>query len=665
MKMNKKKINLTLLSLFLLGTSIYSQPQGASPILITLDGKGITVSEFENIYRKNNSPDSHDPKSLDEYLQLFVNFKLKVKEAEELGYDTTEAFKNELSGYRKQLSQPYLIDKELNENLVIEAYERTKWDIKAKHLLIRMASDASPKDTLLAYNKVMEYKKRLNKGEKFDKLISEIKNLKSEDVLAEDLGYFTCFQMVYPFETIAYLTSSGSVSDPVRTRFGYHLIYVEDKRPARGQIKVAHIMVSTSEDFTEEQKTQAKSKIQEIYGKLQSGEDFGQLARTYSDDKGSASKAGVLPWFGTGKMVGEFEDAAFLLKNENDISEPIKTKYGWHIIKRLEYKGIESFEEIKGELKNKIARDGRATVSRESLIKKLKEEYGVQPNMKNLAEYYALADESYFNGEWKLETKAKELNKPLFSITDTKYSNNKETFTQKEFSEYLISNMRKQPLVEPRSYVNQMFEKYLGDACISFEEKNLEAKYPEFRLLIQEYRDGILLFELMDKKVWSKAVSDTIGLRQYYENNKTKFLWPERVEASIYTCQNETVYKKTMALVKKKVKKGYTDEYIKNEVNTDSQLNLKVEKGLFQKSDNELIDNLEWKQQITSGTQVDGKTVFVSIDKVLPPQPKSLVECKGLVTAEYQAHLEKEWIQSLDKKYEVHVDRQVLSGVKN
>ena len=660
----KKRILTTLLLTNCIWISgVYAQSDISNSVLITLANKDITVSEFENIYRKNNSPESNDPKSLDEYLTLFVNFKLKVKEAEELGYDTTAAFKNELSGYRKQLAQPYLTDNDLNEKLINEAYERLNSDIKAKHILVRVDANAGAKDTLDAYNKTMAYKKRIAKGESFDKIVDEIKALRSETILAEDLGYFTCFQMVYPFETAAYNTKPKTVSEIVRTRFGYHLIYVENKRPARGQISAAHIMVKTTEDLSEEQNAQAKTKVDEIYAKVKAGENFNELAKAYSDDKGSATKGGVLPWFGTGRMVAEFEDAAFSLEKNDDVSQPIKTKYGWHIIKRIDYKGLESFENMKTELKNKVARDGRAIMSRESLIKKIKEEYTININKKSLTEFYALVDESYFNGEWKNREAALKKENKLFSIEDKKYSNTDKVYTQKDFAEFLINSMRKQAIVNSKQYVDGVFEQVIDAACIQFEENNLEYKYPEFKALMQEYRDGILLFELMDKKVWSKAISDSSGLREYYDKNKTNFMWPQRVKASVYSCSNDDVYKKTLALVKKKAKKGYDDQFIKDEINKDSQLLLQIENGVFQKGDNDNVDKIEWKKQVSDKWSQDGKIVFVEITEVIPTQPKELFECKGLVTAEYQNYLETKWIEELKNKYEVHINREILSKI--
>ena len=659
---------LTLVALCSFGNN-YAQNEGkpvrdTNPVLITIGGSDVRLSEFENIYHKNNNAQVADPKTIAEYVTLFVNFKLKVKEAEDMGLDTTKAFRDELMGYRKQLAQPYLIDKQLNEDLIKEAYDRLQTDVKASHLLVRLKPDASPSDTLSAYNMIMDYRKRLVKGTEFDKIKEEVaESIKDKQVLAEELGYFTAFQMVYPFENAAYNTEVGKVSEVVKTRFGYHVIAVLDKRQARGQIKCAHIMVKATEKQTEEESAKAKNKIDELYQKLKDGEDFVQLAKNHSDDKGSGKKGGALPWFGTGRMVPEFEEAAFALANDGDMSIPVKSKYGWHIIKRLEIKEIGSFEDMKSELKNKVSRDARAAQSRKSLIRKIQSEYGYEPNMNEIADFYNSVDETYFAGTWSVE-KVKDLTKTIFTLKDTRYSDRMQDYSQIDFANYLKKRMRKQKAVEVKILVNKMYEKWVEEECVKFEEKNLEAKYPPFKALMQEYRDGILLFELMDDKVWSKAVTDTAGLKAYYAANKANFLWEERLDASIFTCANADIAKQAKVLAKKGAKKGMTDSKIKEEINKDSQLNLKIESGKFLKKDNKIIDKITWETGLSDNMDMDGKVVFVLVREKLAPQPKTLLESKGLVTAEYQSHLEELWIKELQEKYEVHVNREVLSLVE-
>jgi len=363
---------------FLLIVFIQSpQSQNNNEILLTIHDRKITKAEFERIYRKNNRNSSIiDKKSLEEYLDLFINFKLKVIEAKELGLDITASFIKEFEGYRKQLAKPYLIDNKTNEELISEAYKRIKQEVRASHILIRVDINATPEDTLFAYNKTLNIRERLLEGEPFEIVAKRTSDDPSVKNNGGDLGYFTAFQMPYSFETAAYNTNVSELSMPVTTRFGYHIIKVTDKRVAQGQIKVAHILLTVSQGAKQEEKEKARKKIVDIYEQLKNDEDFGELAKKYSEDPGTAKNGGELPWFGVGRiMVREFENAAFALKKNGDISGPVRTSVGWHIIKRIDKKEIESFDEMKTQLENKISKDERALISKMSFIQKLKREY--------------------------------------------------------------------------------------------------------------------------------------------------------------------------------------------------------------------------------------------------------------------------------------------------
>ena len=654
MKMNKVK---GLLVSAMLVSTAFAFAQNADPVLMTIAGKNITRSEFQTIYNKNNPKNTEtDSKSIDDYVQLFINFKLKVKEAEELGLDTTADFKTELEGYRKQLAQPYLTDNEVNDKLLKEAYDRSKTDVRASHILIKLDPSALPKDTLKAYNTIIALRNKILKGEDFAKAAKESSQDPSAKDNGGDLGYFTSMQMVYPFETVAYNTNVGEISMPVRTRFGYHIIKVYDKRPASGQILVEHIMIKQAHGASAEDSLNAKKKIDEIYGKVKAGENFEELARAQSEDKGSAKDGGKLPVFGTGRMVIEFEKAAFALKNDGDFSEPVHTQYGWHIIKRMEKKPIPSFDEVKGELKGKVAKDSRAAKSKESLIAKIKNDNNFKENLKARDEFNVLIDSDYFEGKWSADRAAK-LTKELFSIADKK-------FTQKDFASYLESHQTKRSKIDAAALVKSSYDQYVSESCIAYQESILDKKYPEFKALMQEYRDGILLFDLTDKKVWSRAVKDTTGIEAFYQGNKSNYMWEERVEANIYTCANEKIAEQTKKLIKKQDKSGISNDSLMALVNTDSQLNLRIDYGKFMKNENEFIDKVKWEPGISENIMKDKQVVFVKIKKKLAPEAKKLNEARGLVTADYQNFLEKEWIDALRKKYPVNVDRSVLGTVK-
>lgn len=675
--------------------------QTADPVLLTVDGNKITKSEFERVFKKNNTKDAnYDEKSVREYMELYINYKLKVREAEALKMDTSESFITELNGYKKQLAQPYLTDKDVSESLIKEAYDRMKTDVRASHVLIKLAADALPKDTLEAYKRAMiirnyvmgktvpaaqltEYETLVKSNMKLGKTstskdsaevltrINSIKNLLkrisekdlfataahdlSDDPSAKDnsgdLGFFTSMQMVYPFETAAYTTKQGQVSMPVRTRFGYHLVKPVDSRPDAGEIHTAHIMIKSAGGESDSSGAEAKKKIDEIYGKLKKGEKWEDLAAQYSEDKGSAKNGGTLPWFGTGKMVPEFEKVAFELKNDGDYSVPFKTSYGWHIVKRLEKKPLPTFEEKKNELKNAVTRDNRNELSKTSLINRIKAEYKFKDFPKNKDEFIARLDSNIVNGTYD-DSLAKGMSKPLFQLGEKSY-------TEADFAAYLKSHQTKRNNSSAMAIGNSMYDNYINESIISYEESQLDKKYPEFKALMQEYRDGILLFDLTDKMVWSKAVKDSTGLADYYSKNKNNYMWGDRCEATVYTCANADVSGK----LRKLMKKGKSEKEISDELNKESSLNLSTKYGKFSKGDNDIVDTVKWEKGISADVAKNNQIYMVDIKNILGPEPKSLDEAKGLITADYQSYLEKSWIAELRKKYPVSVDENVLSSL--
>ena len=580
---------------------------------------------------------------------------MKVKEAEELGLDTAKQFIDELAGYRKQLAQPYLTDKDVNEKLLKETYDRLNSDVHAAHILVKVDETALPKDTLAAYTKIMKIRNRILKGEDFNKVAGE-KGVSDDPSAVEnngDLGYFTALQMVYPFENAAYTTKIGEVSMPVRTRYGYHIIKVIDKRKAQGEVLVGHIMIRTPPNMTAEDSIKSFQKITEISKKIKEGEKFGELAEQYSDDKSSAKNEGELPWFGTGKMPPEFEEASFAIKNKGDYSPIIRTKYGWHIIKLLDKRGLSSFDEMKGELKSKVSKDSRSQVGRTALIAKIKKEYNFKENLKARDEFYKLIDTSFFNGTWEA-SKANKLTKPLFNF-DTK------TYTQKDFAVYIEAQQTERPKMDPKMVIDPLYNQFVDEMAIAYEETKLDSKYPEFKALMQEYRDGILLFELTDQKVWSKAVKDTVGAKAFYEKNKLNYMWDERAQATVYTASDVKIATLLRALLKKKK----TEKEILADINKDSQLNLSVESRLFTKGENNFVDK-NWNTGISPNItdEKNKKIIIVAVDKILKPEPKAFQDAKGIVTADYQTYLEKEWIVELKKKYAVSIDKTVLATIK-
>lgn len=645
---------LFLFSCFLLSTYFgFSQND---PIVLEINGKGVTKSEFLQIYLKNNNNPKYDKESIDEYLEMFKKFKLKVTEAEVLGYDTIPKLKKELEGYRKQLANPYLIDSAENKTLVEQAYERLKTEVRASHILIKLDPNATPKDTLEAFNKILALKKRLEKGEEFSS-VAKMKGGSDDPSVTNnggDLGYFTAFQMVYSFEEKAYTTPIGLVSDPFRTKFGYHIMKVTDKRPARGTIKVAHIMVATPKDSKATDITNAEKKINELYDMLMQGAKWEDLVASHSDDPGSSKKGGELPSFGTGtsqRMVPVFEDAAFSLKKDGEISKPIKTEYGFHIIKRLEWKDIQSFESMKKELQNKVNKDERAKKTQDSFVLKLKKSYNYKKAPKSAVDlnwFVSNIDSSYYQGKWKSDKLMS--NNELFAIDG-------KSFTQKQFAAYLEKNFRSAKKEDFKKLVDNQYNNWEKTAILELEESKLTAKYPDYKALVNEYHDGIILYEIMSDKVWNKATKDTVGLKKYFEENRDKYLWPRRLDAEIYECnsvENANVVFKMMK------KKKNTSKEIIEKVNANSELNLKVKTNKF---DPEVVASLKGRDFILGRNkpyEFEGKYYVIKLNQDLPIMKKELTEARGAVTSDYQNYLEKTWLEELKNKYPVKVNYDVL-----
>jgi len=648
-----------------LGLCVGSMPIQAqkqkSPTVLTVEGETVSKADFELVYNKNNNINSNiEQKSPQEYMELFINYKLKVQEAESMGLDTVAQYKKELEGYVNQLSAPYLVDNEFAESLVKEAYDRLQEDVKASHILIKLSEDASPQDTLKAFNKINEVLDKARGGADFGGLAMQYSEDPSAKQNKGELGYFSALRMVYPFESAAYNTAVSEISKPVRTSYGYHIIKVEDRRSAIGQIRAAHIMVAVKPEADEVTQQKAKEKIDELYNQVTEGGNFEQLARLYSDDRGSKSRGGELPWFGSGRMVPEFEQAAFALAADGDISQPIKTQYGWHIIKRLEKKNTASYEEEYDALKKKVERDRRGQGSKQALAKKLMTEYSVKEYGKNLEVFNTMVDSSYFNGQFKFTIdQMNSLNKPLFIVNDKNYKGEKTKVLQFEFASYLELKSRRQKPVSIPIYIQDQYKAFRTQYMLDYEESILAVKYPEYRALVQEYRDGILLFELMDQKVWKKAVTDTAGLEAFYEAHKTEFMWGDRVDASVYTCNSQ----ENMDKVKAMLEEGASDSAIIATTNVESQLGVDVRSGLFAKNDMAVLSEVNWQK----GTHVATTSGFavVVINEVLAPQPKTLNEARGLVTSAYQNELETSWLSELRSKYTFSVDQEVLESVKS
>lgn len=666
--------NCNFLKMFMLASFIMptlfanAQSKLDKQVLMTIGDQDITVKEFCDVYYKNNlKSDVIEKKSVDEYLDLFTTFRMKVMEAESLQLDTSAKFQKELAGYRKQLAKPFMSSDDITEELLQEAYQRKLKDIRASHILIRCDKNAMPSDTLRAYNKAMEIRKKALKGEDFGDLAvrySEDPSAKDMEATDQaparpgnrgDLGYFTVFDMVYPFETGAYNTKEGEISMPVRSDFGYHIIKVQSITDAMGSIQAAHIFMQLPFDAPEDEVAAAQQKANNIYNELmaQEGKNWSEMVKQYSDDRGTVQRDGALTSFTVSRIVPEFIEACKSLEI-GQIAKPIRTNYGFHIIKLLGKSGVGPFEKESKALSERIEKDMRSKKSEEVVLKQVKSEYKFKQNDKNLEAFMATVDSSILRNAY-VPADNVDMNATLFSMegNPTKVS---------DFVNYIKGNMKPQKYVTPATYAYQLYEAFSRETALNYADSRLEDKYPEFKALVQEYKDGILLFDLMDREVWDKAVKDTLGLQEFHARNASKYMWDERAHAYIITVTRQESLPKVKALLDS----GIVLDSLRSTLQRDSINYTFVRKGYYQKGDNQYVDQTEWKVGVRNEipSTVDQSTVIVCIDELRKPEPKTLKEARGLVTSDYQVELEQKWVKSLKEKYPVKIDEKVLDKVR-
>ena len=521
----------------------------SSSTIVTIDGNPVSTEEFLYVYNKNNlNTGPVDSTEIRDYLDMFINFKLKVREAEVLGLDRDSAFIQELEGYRKQLASPYLTETKLLDSMTRVTYERLKTEVNASHILIQVPEAASAEDTLSAYHKITDLRDQILSGDDFN----QVALAHSEDPSAKqnqgNLGYFSAMQMVYPFEEAAYRLPIDSVSKPIRSSFGYHLIKVHDKRPSQGKVQVSHILVRTQPGMSDTDSLLTANRAAEIYQKAINQENWDLLCRQFSEDVGTKMKGGTLPWFGTGDIsnIPTFEKAAFELKVVGEISRPVKTVYGWHILRLEGKQGLEDFEVLEPKIRTSISGNSRAELNQQELVKRLKKENHFKENRPVLQDAMGFANETLNKGTWQAAGHWDVNEKILFNIEDSSYQ-------VKDFYKYLEDE---QPLGfqgAPEEIMRSAYDEYSTMALIDYEDAHLGEKYYDYKMLLKEYRDGILLFQLMESKVWNQAIQDTLGLHQFFDDNRQLYRWKSRAVADIYNVADE----KALEDVKRFIDKGY------------------------------------------------------------------------------------------------------------
>lgn len=621
------------------------------PILMKVGNSDVRVSEFKYIYEKNNGASAdYSQKSLTEYLDLYTKFKLKVEKAKQLRLDTISALKSELDGYRRQLASSYLIDKEVTDFLLHELYDRMKEDVEFAHIFIPVADNASNIQKEEAKDKLRNIKAKLVAGMKFEDAAKEFSQDKTTAVKGGQMGYFTAKlpSGFYAVETALYTTPIGQVSDIVDSRIGYHLIKVMNKRPARGTIEVAHILLNND---------QAKL-ADSLYNALKAGADFDMMAMKYSLDKSTNKNGGKLPPFGINTLDRAFEDAAFGLKENGEISAPFMTKSGWHIVKRLNKPSPDSYDIFVRKMKAQINKDQRFDSAKLKLVSDIKKAAGFKQDKYELSKFTSSLNEDFYSYKWTPAPIADD--KMLFSFGGD------QIFKVSDFANYCKKNTKtrlkydkSKPIYET---VDELFNEYVNESAMAYEEKSLEVKYPDFKSLMREYEEGILLFEATKINVWDRANQDSIGLAKFYDMNKSNYQWAEK--AGIDEIKIGTNDQKLAEKIYKFVAKGDLSK-LDAKFNKKSKV-VDIQHVEFEKNSKE-VDGIDWKVGAMTPLTLDPSKVtysFKKIQKIIPAVIKTLAEARGYVVADYQDYLEKQWIESLGKEFNVVVYKDTVHQLK-
>jgi peptidyl-prolyl cis-trans isomerase SurA len=663
-----KQIVLSLLFL-ITAQCINAQKNANDTVLFNYGKNTVTVQEFRKGLTKNEKPgDVYTEADIAEYLNLYKKFKLKVKDAYDQGIDTTEGFRSELSSYRKQIAKPYLTDRVVNDKLVNEAYQRMLNEVNASHILVFTKPDSSPEDTLAAFKKINMILRQIDSGKiSFDDAAMQY----SEDPTAKEnkggLGYFSAFQMIYEFENQAFNTPVGKISKVFRTEFGYHILKANDIRASRGEITVKHIMIQTNPRPAPEELAEAEAKINEVYNKLQKGDKFEILVQQYSEDANTVVKNGEIPAFSmtSSRLPENFKRTSFDLKNDGDYSKPILTSGGYHIIKRVSLKPIDSLKYIKPTILNKINRDSRQYQNTLAVYNKARTYYKVKENKKSLSTLQKLLSQDIVSGVYQHEV-SKEKNKKqmkfvLFSLTKIK-----KAYTFEDFSIWLNDAIRPSNNKSFEATVKNYYEAYKMNTIMEFYENDLENINDSFASLYREYKEGILLFTLTDKKVWTKSVEDSVGLKAFYNDNASKYVFKDRYDATVIRTSTKAIAEQ----VKLDLEKGISLDSILRKQNRINPLNINTPlTGKFEKGDNLYADLLfnnsaQGKFLMSEDPKVEGNYVLIQVHQFIPEGKKSLNEARGLIISDYQQYLENMWIEEIIKKYPVTVNESALQSIK-
>lgn len=634
--------------------STESQSTAQQEPLLTIGGKSVDKDELTYLISKGQGPSETvssgiSREEFNENLDLFINYKLKVREAEAQGLDQTEEFSREFESFKENLRAPFLIKNSLEEGELMKAYSRMQEIIRASHILIQFPPNTSKEDSLIVLKMALKVKNEVENGGDFNQLALEYSDDPSAKQNKGDLGYFTSLQMVQPFEDAAYNMKPGEVSNPVLTNFGYHIIAVQDRRPNPGQVQVSHILVRIDPNNPNGEDL-AKRKVNDIYTEIQKESTLWEnIVKNYSEDPSSREKSGLLPWFSVGSMIPEFEMAAFMLTETGEVSPPVRTQYGYHILRLEEKKPLESFEILEDNIRSRILRDSRSMMIKSQVMAIQKSRYNFDENEANVT---------------NLRSKLNDLAKSEFrSFIETSGESSKKLFQIENKSQTaadLLDFLDQEELAVKTNlkpfdfWYDRFVTKSLNDA----EEDDLSRNNKDYQMLLNEYRDGILLFSLMNKEVWQKGIEDSLAQKAYFQKNIQKYQWQNRINSYIVKVLDLTKIEKAKEMLSNQVLTPELVNSFETYYNEISPLAFQTESGLIPYEADPVLSkaNLDLPYQ---EIEANGHLHLVVLGDKIPARPKKFEETRGLVIRDFQESLEKELISQLRKKYPVQINNKV------
>lgn len=645
-----KKYCSLIVSIFIISSSVFAQKK--KDILLEVDGNPVYVQEFKRVYLKNlDLVQQESQRDIDGYLDLFIDYKLKIAEAKAQGLDESVEYQTEVEKYRNQLSRNYLAENRISSEMAREAYDRGKLEIDASHILIQVGYEAFPQDTLIAYEKIESIRKKALAGEDFDRLAQKYSEEPNAHQTKGRLGYFTAMQMVYPFETEAYNTKVGEISNIVRTSFGYHIIKIHDRKNREARVEVSHIMISDnqgSRDFDPEER------INEVLSMYKQGSSFEELAKEYSDDLATGRNGGALKAFRKGELrAPEFEKVAYELK-PGEVSEAFKTVFGWHIVRLDKVLAEAGFEEQKEELEKRVATGDRAKIIVSTINKDIKKKYGFQKGEDYHNFFNDYVTDSILSRRWKKTPISGADNKTIFKIgkNEVKFS---------DFADYIEENQKSiRPGTDKITVLANLYDNFETETLREYFKVRLEEENPDYAAVLNEYRDGLLIFEAMEYNIWEKAKNDSIGIQNFYEKTKPNYRWKERISGDVFSATSEIIAQRVQTMLND----GKASEEIKMELNSDGKVNVTLTKGVFEVGQSILPENMEIKKGVSSIFPRNNSFIVVDIQEIMPEGIKELSDVRGKVVSLYQNEIEEEWMKSLRSNYKVTVNKKTLKRLK-